>query len=227
MNTRSRWIAVAVLLFTASLMLVSTSAVAQTTYTWNNAGGGSWATNINWTPTRTTPAATDILVFNNGATMTVTNVPTETDAALSVSGNTAVTLQANATGTTLTITGAANALSVASGSALNVSGANTLAISLSGTTTGSISGSMTLAGGAHTLLAASASGITFQNGSAFTAGTGFTGTAFGSTGTANTVIFASGSKYTSLAGSAPFGLGQPSSKVVFQSGSLYSHQQSG
>ena len=221
MNTRSRWIAVAVLLFTASVVS------AQTTYTWNQTDTASFATSTNWTPTRTSPATNDIMVFNNGATTTATGVATQTIGQLSVSGNTNVTLQAGAATQTLTIGGGAGALSVASGSQLNISGTNTLSTSIATGSTGTVSGSMTFTNAAHTILSADASGLTFQNGSSFTAGTGFTGTAFGSTGTANTVIFASGSKYTSLAGSAPFGLGQPSSKVVFQSGSLYSHQQSG
>ena len=48
---------------------------AATTYTWNQTGTASWATSTNWSPTRTTPAADDILIFNNGATTTATNRP--------------------------------------------------------------------------------------------------------------------------------------------------------
>ncbi|HEV7782618.1 MAG TPA: hypothetical protein VGO58_15190, partial [Chitinophagaceae bacterium] len=46
-----------------------------TTYTWT--GAGSWSTPGNWTPTRTSPAATDIIVFD-GIGGTVTGVPTQT-----------------------------------------------------------------------------------------------------------------------------------------------------
>src|SRR5712692_3523288 len=75
-----------------------------TAYTWNQTGTGSWLTQTNWTPTRTTPASDDILVFNNGATTTVTNVPlTQTIGQISVGGGTNVTLQAGATASTLTI----------------------------------------------------------------------------------------------------------------------------
>src|SRR5439155_1824412 len=52
------------------LAMISTPAWAATTYTWNQTGSASWATAGNWTPTRTTPATDDILVFNNGATTT-------------------------------------------------------------------------------------------------------------------------------------------------------------
>src|SRR5256885_17054681 len=57
---------------------ISTSAFAQTTYTWNQTGSASWATSTNWTPTRTAPAANDVLVVNNGATTTAAAVPAQT-----------------------------------------------------------------------------------------------------------------------------------------------------
>src|SRR5215212_3783818 len=75
---------------------------AATTYTWNQPGTAAWDTSTNWTPTRTTPATDDILVFNNGASTTVTNVSTQTIGQLQVSNNTAVTLQANPGGVTIT-----------------------------------------------------------------------------------------------------------------------------
>src|SRR5688500_17009185 len=56
----------------------TTGVWAQTTYTWNATGGGVWGTPANWTPTRTTPAATDILQFTDGGTYAVTGVPTQT-----------------------------------------------------------------------------------------------------------------------------------------------------
>src|SRR2546425_448529 len=53
------------------------SAWAQTTYTWNQPASGSWATSSNWTPARTSPATTDILVIDGSvtATPTLTAVP--------------------------------------------------------------------------------------------------------------------------------------------------------
>ncbi|MDQ3907679.1 MAG: hypothetical protein M3268_04975, partial [Acidobacteriota bacterium] len=98
-----------------------TRARAATTYTWNQTGAGDWQVSTNWTPARTLPAADDVLVFNNGATTTVTNVPTATTVGqLSVSGNTKVTLQAAAGGSVLSVGGGAGTdLSVASGSQLN------------------------------------------------------------------------------------------------------------
>src|SRR6185369_4758043 len=219
MNTLRR---IALIVFAVSAF-ISTVASAQTTYTWS--GAGSWATSTNWTPTRTTPATNDVLVFNNGATFTVTGVPTQTIGQLSVSANTNVTLNAAATAT-LTINGGTGTdLSVASGSQLNVGTATALTIAVATGATGSVSGSMTFSGGAHRLTAADASGITFQNGSTFTAGASFSGNAFGSAGTTNSVIFANGSTFNSLAGANPFG--SAGGLCQFQTGSLYSHQQTG
>src|SRR5437667_4999230 len=197
---------------------------AGTTYTWNQTGSAAWTTATNWTPTRTTLAADDILVFNNGATTTVTGVPTQTIGQLSVSGNTTVNLQA-AAAVTLTISGGGTGLSVASGSNLNCNAANAISVSVSSGTSGSISGTMTFSNAPHKLLGAVANAITFNNGATFTAGTGFTGNAFGTTNNSS-VVFASGSTYVLLAGANPFGASAPGSAVVFQTGSLYSQQNS-
>jgi DNA/RNA endonuclease G (NUC1) len=194
------------------------------TYTWNQTGTAAWTTSTNWTPTRTTPAADDVLVFNNGATTTVTGVPTQTIGQLSVSGNTTVNLQ-SAAAVTLTISGGGTGLSVAAGSALNCNAANAIIITLPSGTTGNISGAMTFSSAAHRLLGAAASAITFNNGATFTAGTGFTGNPFGTTNNSS-VVFSSGSTYVFLAGANPFGASAPGSAVVFQTGSLYSHQSS-
>jgi hypothetical protein len=196
------------------------SVSAQTTYTWNQTGTAAWTTSTNWTPTRTTPAVDDVLVFNNAATTIATAVPTQTIGQLSVSGSTNVTLQAAGT-VTLTIAGGTGTdLSVAAGSTLACNVANAISISLNTGATGSISGSVALSNAAHKLLAADASGITFNSGATFTAGTAFSGNPFGTT-SLNSVVFASGSTFVFVAGSNPFGAGQPSSCVVFQSGSLF------
>ena len=86
-----------------------------------------------------------------------------------------------------------------------------------------VSGNVTLAGGAHRLIGTDASSVTFNSGATFTAGTAFSGNAFGTT-SLNSVIFASGSSFIFIAGSNPFGASAPNSVVVFQPGSLYKHQ---
>jgi len=52
------------------------------------------STAANWTPARNTAAPDDILIFDNGASIAVTDVPTQTIGQLLVSGNSIVTLQA-------------------------------------------------------------------------------------------------------------------------------------
>jgi hypothetical protein len=189
------------------------------TYSWTG-GSGDWQVAANWSPTRTIPAATDILQFNGGGTITVTNVPVQTLAQLSVSNSTLLTLQASG-GNTLTISGATGPdLSVASGSELNASGASALTIAVGTGATGSISGSMSFAAAAHRLTAADASGITFQSGSVFTATGTLSGAAFGTTNLLS-IVFASGSTYVGQSATGPFGAAQPNSVVVFQGGSSY------
>ncbi len=205
------------------LVMFGSTASAQTTYTWNQTGTAAWTTSTNWTPTRTTPAADDVLVFNNGATTIATGVPAQTIGQLSVSANTNVTLQAGATATLTIAGGTGTDLSVAAGSQLNVNTATALTINLATGATGSISGAMTYSAGAHRLTAVDASGITFNSGATFTAGTGFSGNVFGTVNLLS-VVFASGSTYVCVAGSNPFGAAQPSSVVVFQTGSLFSLQ---
>lgn len=204
----------------------TTMAPSIVTYTWAGADNASWAVSANWSPVRSAPANTDVLVFNDGTTKTITAVPNQTIGQLFVTNNTIVTLQPAATGTTLSINGGTgDDLAIEAGSGLNISGSNTLVIALGTSATGSVSGTMTFAGGAHKLTSLASSGITFNNGSVFTAGTSFSGNAFNNL-TANSVIFSSGSTYIYQAGSNPFGLGQPASVVVFQTGSLYKHQSS-
>ncbi len=109
-----------VLLTLVLVCLMAGNAFAQTTYTWIGASGGSWAVSTNWTPTRTTPATTDILQFNSGTNVTVTALPlTQTIRQLLVTNNTTVALSSAST-TTLSIAGpgATNNLVVASGSTL-------------------------------------------------------------------------------------------------------------
>ncbi|HVM59820.1 MAG TPA: HYR domain-containing protein [Verrucomicrobiae bacterium] len=195
------------------------------TYTWNQTGSADWTTAANWTPARTTPATDDVLLFNNGANTTVSSVPAQTIGKLQVSGNTTVNLQAGAVNTLTIAAAAADALTVASGSQLNVNGASALAINLAGGAKGSISGSMTFSTATNRLTATDPIGITFNSGSTFTQAAGNNGNVFGSAGTANAIVFASGSTFVSQAGANPFGLGEPNSKVIFQTGSLYSHQQ--
>src|ERR1044071_9076374 len=86
-----------------TMLLIVTIASSQTTYTWTNAAGGAWGTPGNWSPSRGVPAATDLLVFNIGSSYTVTGVPTESIASLTVSAGT-VTFSGGGGTETLTVT---------------------------------------------------------------------------------------------------------------------------
>ena len=189
------------------------------TYTWVGADNGAWTTSTNWSPTRTTPATTDIMQFSDGTTKTIASVPTQTIGQLIVSGNTIVNLQCAIA--TLTVSGGAGTdLSVAAGSQLNFNGTSVLTMTLSTGVTGSILGSMTFTNAAHKLTSVDASGITFGSGSVFTAGTGFSNNAFGS-GTNGSIIFSNNSTYVGAAGGSPFGSAAANVVVTFQTGSLF------
>jgi len=194
------------------------------TKTWNNASGGPWTTAGNWTPSGI-PVTGDVIQFSGGGTFTVTALPTLSVQQLLVSNGSAVTLQAGAANVLTIVGGTGTDLSVPSGTQLNVSGANLLTLALSSGATGSVGGAMTFSGAAHRLDAASVSAIAFGSGATFTQGTSCTGNVFTSAGTANVILFASGSSFIQLAGANPYGLSAPNSKVNFQSGSLFSFRQ--
>src|SRR5687768_18545249 len=78
----------------------------------------------------------------------------------------------------------------------------------------------------HRLLAADANAISFENGSQFIVSR-LSGEPFGNAGTASVVRFMAGSTYIAKDGASPFGLTSPNSKVIFESGSLYKHEQTG
>ncbi len=179
---------------------------AGATYHWAPpiAGVNDWTVPTNWTPWRLTPATDDILIIDPGFTPTLTNIPNQTIGALSISNTTDAKFQAGADGNTLTISGGASALQIASGSSITFDGANASKISVASGSTGSVSGNVILQGGAHKLLAADVASVTFASGSIFTASTGFTGNPFG-TGTDGSVVFQSGSSAFFNAGSDPFG----------------------
>jgi len=196
-------------------------ASAQTTYTWDGSTSTAWGTSSNWTPTRTTPATNDVLVFNTG-TWTVTAVPTQTIGRLTFTGNTTVTMQ-NAAAVTLTINGGTGTdLDIQAGTTVTLnSTGSALTMALGASATSSIAGALTIQGNAHQITSGTASAIQVLNGGSVTTGTGYTGSAFGTTGTASVAVFQSGSTYRHNAGNSVFALTQPASKAVFQAGSNF------
>jgi len=201
-----------------------TTAYAPVTYNWVG-GSSSWATAANWSPLRTSAATNDILQFSGGNTITVTNVPAQSVGQLIVTSNTNVTLQGAAGSNILTVNGtiAGDDLRVDAGSSLNITGANPYRINVATGNTGVVDGNITFTSGAHKLTAADANAIAFNSGAVFTAGTGFSGNAFGNT-TANSIVFKNGSTYQQTAGSDPFALTEPAAVAVFNQGSLFKLQ---
>ncbi|MCK9422759.1 MAG: T9SS type A sorting domain-containing protein [Bacteroidales bacterium] len=197
------------------------------TYTWN-VSSGNWNTAASWTPSRTTAYSDDVLVFDGSLqatpSVTIDFTSPQTVGRFRIINNAAVTFATNDVTRTLNIgyTGMASPqLEIESGSSLTVSASNGFTINVLTGFTGSIYGNMTFTNAAHKLTAVDVSGITFNSGAIFTAGTSFSSNPFGSSGTANSVVFGNGSTFLQIAGSNPFALGQPSSIVVFQTGSLF------
>ena len=200
-----------------------TATFSQHTYVWNKTASAAWTTATDWTPTRTTPATDDILVFNGGTALAI-NVPTQTIGQLLINNNTSVTLQSGAA-STLTIAGATGTdFDLAAGSALTLGTGSTVTIALASGATGSVAGPVTISQRAHRLYALDAGALVFKSGSLLTLGTGFTGNIFGvGTGTSglNSVVFQAGAILAQSAGLDPFGSGAPTTVLTFQPGSRY------
>ncbi len=151
----------------------SQATTAGATYTWNQTGSAAFGTAANWTPTRTTPATSDILVFNNGATTTVTGVTTQTIGQLKISANTNVTLQASTTAKTLSISGGGgDDLDIAAGSTLQLNSATAVTLNFSGSGhAGNIAGTLSLLGSATNVFNAGNSVTTISGTVNYTSGT--------------------------------------------------------
>jgi len=198
-----------------------TANFGQHIYTWNQTGTAAWTTATNWTPTRTTPASNDVLLFNNGALAAiVSGVPTQTVAQILVSANTSISFQASSAAT-VTLAGAGGQdLSVAAGSTLQLTGASAITLAITSGSTGQIDGTTVQAGGAHRLTAVDASSLVYRTGSRCQTGVGFSGNAFG-TVNLNSVEFQAGSLFQHISGANPFGASDPNSVVTFLPGSRY------
>ena len=130
---------------------------APTTYVWNQTGSASYQVASNWTPSRTTVLQNDILEFNGGGTIDVTNVPSQVINQLIVDAGTNVWLHAPSASTVLAVYGT---LSLTSG--LIVTDNNsTLSLGLTPTMLGTLSGSGTIDGKFQRWIDASASSYSF------------------------------------------------------------------
>ncbi|MEI6436512.1 MAG: endonuclease [Bacteroidota bacterium] len=199
------------------------------TYSWN-VTSGNWSSPTSWTPARIIPVSGDILIFDGAlkpvSTVTVDFTSAQVLGRLRIINNASVTLTGNtaARAVTIGVTGAvAPQLEVAGGSTLTISGANPVTINLPAGYSGSVAGTIVFQNAAHLFTATDVGSIVFNAGSLFTAGSGFSGTPFGTTAF-NSVYFSGGSVYSLESGLPPFGAVSPNSVVVFQPGSVYKHK---
>ncbi|MGV3505076.1 MAG: IPT/TIG domain-containing protein, partial [Adhaeribacter sp.] len=203
------------------------------TYVWNVASG-NWADPNSWNPVRTTPGASDELIFDGNVTPNATatlDFGSETIGQLKFRNNIAATFTM-AADQTLTLDGGVSGtdLELPAGSSLNIT--NTIAgaelhLNLTDLENGLVGGALTLQGAgtaAHQILAVDAASLAFIGGSSFTTDTNFTGNPF-STVHAGAVYFADGSVYNNRAGGSPFGAPAPNAVVTFAPTSTYNHQQ--
>jgi hypothetical protein len=203
-----------------------------TPFTWSGPVNGNWSTAGNWTPSRTSPATSDILVFNSAAVVNLDYTSPQTISKLQVTNNSNVVFTTAAVHT-LNIGGGAGAdLQIDAGSSLTDSANSAITISILTGATGSVSGSFITKGisaaTGHQLLTADGNSVTFQSGSLCKVDTFCTGNLFGPSGTPNSiVVFAAGSVFEQHSGSNPFASSTPASKVTFQKGSLFRYKQKG
>lgn len=196
---------------------------ASNIYTWGG-GNGSFAVAANWVPSRTVPSGQDVLRFNAGDSVRVTDITSQSIGQLVISNSTKVVLAA-AVACSLTVAGSAGTdLIVEAGSSLHVRGTNTLSILLSTGSSGSISGTFSMDSASHRLLSVDTGSLLFTAGATCIHGNPNSslnaGNPFGTTNL-NSVVFQSGSSFVFYHGSNPFGAVAPSSVVVFQPGSWF------
>jgi hypothetical protein len=161
----------------------------QTTYTWIGANNGTWTNRFNWSPTRTTPAATDILQFNSGQTLTVTGVPSQTIRGLIISNNSNITLSSTTSNQNFNINnGTGVDWIIDAGSVLTLIGTSRLRITLASNATARIDGELIL-GTNGNINSASAGTLITINGKITNTGGSFTSSA-----TAK-IVFGANSEY--------------------------------
>lgn len=181
-------------------------------YTWNGATLADWSVAANWTPARIAPNASDILIIDGAVTSApiITNVPTQTIAALRITNNAQTELRAFSVDDILTVSGATGTdLAVPAGTLLKLSGSNALTISVASGSQGNIAGTFILDGIGHRLIGGAAGAINFQFDSICTTSDTFAGYPFGDGSAGNgangSIVFLGGSTYFHNAGESPFG----------------------
>ena len=216
---------------------VAVTGASITAYTWNGSST-SFSSPTSWTPARTTPGNSDVLLFNGANTPIPTVVLDYTTtqtvgqlyfinnvaATLSTDGDRMLVVDNNLPGDDFVVR-AGSAVTIANSTSAGSSG---LTISLTSTETAAIGGTLIFTGypmtanGRHVLQAAGTSAIQFLEGSIFRTTTGYSSTSpFGaSTTNNNSVVFRNGARCEQYGGTSPFGT-STTSVVILESGSYF------
>lgn len=208
---------------TLLFLLITEISFSQTVYTWNGSVNSNFSAAGNWTPFRQIGLITDILVFENGTTLNVTNVYQVTIGQLIVRNNTSLILSpATGNAKLVTIKGSTGEdLVIEEGSSLKVSGNDPALNFYIGTgATAQINGLLTFEGQiSHYINSADAMAIRFKNGAVFSQNC--PGSIFSNTGVNNTAVFEGGStfKINHINAADPFGLNAPGTKILFEEAS--------
>lgn len=221
------------------LLLVSFVGFGQTRYTWQPiAGSTSWADGSNWNPTRTAPAATDILVFD-GTTTKTTAVTLDFTTSQSIGQLVFVNGVSAALSTdakrTLTIEALPPAFGfvLGAGALVQVVGtqgnSSALTIQLAANVKAAVSGRLEFSGSMnsdtgspHVLTAGTAGAVEFASGSYFLSGFRFSGNPFGTLkSSSGAVVFRNGATFEQGSGASPFGDQTAFAIAVFDPGSLF------
>jgi len=194
-------------------------------YTWS-AASGNWSSATSWTPNRTNPQTSDILVFDGNVqaapAITADFITNQTVGSLSFINNVNATITTG-NSTTIHTAQVGQNFYVANGSTLNLttSAASVgLTIQVNTGGTGLVNGVITVAGSSatnlakHVLQATDANGLTFGSGAKFIQGINMSASPFPTSGSASQIVFANGSSYyfeANLHGTSP-----QASQVLFE-----------
>ncbi|WP_161599430.1 T9SS type A sorting domain-containing protein [Hymenobacter nivis] len=218
--------------------MVYVNSFGQARYTWQPANGStSWADGSNWSPARTIPATTDVLVFDGSLAKTVAvNVDfatSQTVGQLLFTNAVSATLSTDIDRTlTLGAQPPAPGLQLGAGTVVKIVGtqgnASSLTVQLAAGTKAAIAGRLEFLGLAsistgcpHLLVSSTPGAVEFASGSYFLAGTRFTGPPFGELKTSTgAVVFHSGATFEQANGGSAFG-GKTWSVSIFEPGSTF------
>jgi hypothetical protein len=175
---------------------VSLTSSIPSSYTWNaTTGSALWATATSWTPSRTTPDASDILNFSNGGSSIVQTASGAVGGNIVFANNTTANFQPTAANT-ISLVG----MTIPNGSSMYVNGTFAQTITFTGGTN-TIDGRLELSGAAHSISFANT--VTTVSSTGVLAAGGATAATI--TGTSATLII-NGTyehKYTTVSGTLP------------------------